>query len=162
MPIYIKYDGIDGQVSSPGFEKQFQAHSMQMGVSRHVPTSTQHSSSRESAAPSVSEIVITKDQDSASAKLFEASLHGEGKKCVISVTKTSLDGKSEQPYLIITLENTLVSNYSFSAHGDGAQRPMESIAFNFTKIEYKYSETDEKNKAAKPQIATWNLSKGVK
>ncbi len=162
MPIYMKLDGIEGQVTSKGFEKQVQLHSMQLGTNRHVATSTSHSASRETSAPNVSEIVITKDQDAASIKLFDASLHGEGKKCILSVTKTSQDGKSEQAYLIVTLENTLVSSYSMSGHGDGSQRPMESLSLNFTKIELKYLESDDKNKAAKPQIATWNLAAGIK
>lgn len=160
MPIYMKYDGVDGQVTSPGFEKQVQLHSLQLGTNRHVAQSTGHSASRETSSPSVSEIVITKDQDSASINLFKASLFGEGKKCVITITKTSQDGKSEQATTIFTLDNTLVSSYSMSGHGDGSQRPMESLSLNFTKIEVKYMETDEKNKAAKPQVATWDLAAG--
>ena len=41
--------------------------------------------------------------------------------------------------LSIELENTLISSYSVSGTGgDAAERPMESLALNFTKVEYQY------------------------
>jgi type VI secretion system secreted protein Hcp len=159
MPIYMNFEGIEGQVTAVGFEKQIELESFQLGVNRHISTGG-HGGNREAAAPSVSEVVITKSQDGASADLFKGALFGEGKKVVITFCKTSTDGKSMQTFLVVTMEHTLISSYSVSGHGGhGGGRPMESLALNFTKIEYKYVESDEKNKAAKPKIATWDLSK---
>lgn len=161
MPIYMKYDGIDGQVTAAGFEKQIELQSCQMGVHRAVSAGG-HGGNREASTPSVSEIVVTKSQDGASADLFKAALFGEGKKVIITFCKTSTDGKSMQTYMVMTLENSLISSYSVSGHGGpGSDRPMESLSINFTKIEYKVVESDAKNKADKPKIAAWDLDKGA-
>lgn len=160
MPIYMQFEGIKGQVTAEGFKDQVQLDSFQLGVGRSVALSSGHGSNRETSSPSVSEIMVTKQQDAASIALLNASLFGEGKKCVISFTKTSADGKADQTYYVITLENTLVSGYSVSGTSEG--RPSESISLNYTRIEAKYIETDAKNKAEKPAIATWDLAAGKK
>ena len=107
--------------------------SFQFGVGRGISSPTGGSADRESSAPSVSEIVITKSQDSASPNFFKsvAAGHSSLGTCTITFDKGS------QPkgitYLTITLTNVLVSSYSISSGGD---RPTESITLNFTKIEY--------------------------
>ena len=78
MPIYVKYDGIDGGVTASGHEKWIEVDSCQLGVHRNVTNPTGRGTEREAAVPSLSEIVVTKSQDAASAKLFQASLWGEG------------------------------------------------------------------------------------
>jgi type VI secretion system secreted protein Hcp len=161
MPIYMNYEGIKGQVTNAAFKDQVRLTSFQLGTGRSVGDSSGHSASRETSAPHISEVNVTKDQDSASVELFKASLFGEGKKCVITFTKTSADGKAEQTYFVITLENTLVSSFNMSGGADAASKISEGFSLNFTKLEVKYLETDEKNKAAKPQIATWNLATGT-
>lgn len=161
MPIYMKYDGIDGAVTAAGFEKWIELDSCQLGVNRAISSGAR--GNRESSTPSFSDISITKPQDAASTGLFTASLYGEGKKVNIAFTKTSTDGKTQQKYLELTLENTLISSYSTSGMGgDASQQPMESLSLNFTKIEWKHTETDAKNKAAKPAVASWDLASGKK
>lgn len=160
MPIYMKYEGVEGQVTAAGFEKQVELESCQVGVNRHISAGG-HGGNREASTPSISEIVVTKSQDSASTELFKASLFGEGKPCTISFCKTSTDGKTMQTYFVLTLTNTLVSSFSTSGHGGpGSDRPMESLSLNFTKIEWTYNASDDKNKAAKPSKASWNLAEG--
>jgi type VI secretion system secreted protein Hcp len=159
MPIYMKYDGIDGAVTATGHEKWIELDSCQLGVNRHVTSATGRGSNREASVPSVSEIVITKSQDVASTNLFKASLWGEGKKVKIDFVKTDQD-KFEQ-YLQLELENTLVSSFSTSGHGgDGHARPMESLSLNFTKITYVTTLMDKDNKTAKPDRAMWDLGAG--
>src|SRR5262245_42277971 len=128
----MDYDGIKGAVTAAGHEKWIELHSAQLGVNRHVTNATGRGSNREASAPSVSEIVITKDLDCASTDLVKASLWGEGKKVKIDFCKTDKD-KFEN-YLQIELENTMVSSYSVSGHGgESHSRPMESLSLNFTK-----------------------------
>ena len=161
MPIYMKYDGIDGAVTATGFEKWIELDSCQLGVNRSVSAGAR--GNRESSTPSFSDIAVSKSQDAASTGLFSASLFGEGKKVNIAFTKTSTDGATQQKFLELTLENVLVSSFSTSGHGgDASQQPMEMLSLNFTKIEWKHTETDAKNKAAKPAIASWDLASGKK
>jgi type VI secretion system secreted protein Hcp len=161
MPIYMKYDGIDGAVTSAGFDKWIELESCQMGVNRNISSGAK--GNRESSTPSFSDISITKHQDAASTGLFTASLFGEGKKVDIAFTKTGLDGSTQQKYLEITLTNALISSFSTSGHGgDASGQPMEMLSINFTKIEWKHTATDQNNKAAKPTVASWDLAAGKK
>jgi type VI secretion system secreted protein Hcp len=162
MPIYMKYDGIDGSVTAAGHEKWIELDSCQMGVHRNITSPSGRGANREAAAPSVSEIVVTKHQDCASTNLFRASLWGEGKKVKIDFCKTDKD--KVEPYLQLELENTLVSSFSSSGHGgDGHDRPMESLSLNYTKITFNTIAMDSKNATAKPDRAQWDLaqSKGA-
>jgi type VI secretion system secreted protein Hcp len=83
----------------------------------------------------VSEIVVTKLQDSASTDLFRQSMWGEGATVQIDFVRALPDGKPEV-YMSITLENTLVSSFSVSGSGGAGDKPMESLALNFTKVTY--------------------------
>lgn len=132
MPIYMKIEGIKGNVTAAGHEGWIELTSAQLGVQRRVNT-TGRGTNREASTPSVSEIVVTKDVDSASSDLFRMSLWGEGKKVTIDFVSSD----QTVPYLSIELENTLISNYSVSGHGGSAHdTPMESLSLNFTKVSY--------------------------
>lgn len=130
-PIFMNYAGITGDVTADGYTGWIELTSFQWGVGRTF-TASASGADREGSAPSVSEIVVTKLQDSASAKLLKEALGGEGKTVVIDFTKSTKG--TQQPYLEITLSNVLISKFSMSSGGD---RPTESISLNFTRIQYK-------------------------
>jgi type VI secretion system secreted protein Hcp len=156
MPIYFKYDGIDGGVTAAGHEKWIEIDSCQLSAHRNVTSAHGRGENREASSPTVSEIVITKSQDVASTKLFQASLWGEGKKVKIDFCKTDKD--KLEVYLQLELENTLVSSFNTSGHGgDNHARPMESLSLNFTKITYVSTSMDKDNKTGKPDRAMWDL-----
>jgi type VI secretion system secreted protein Hcp len=159
MPIYMKYDGIDGSVTATGHEKWIELQSAQMGVHRQVTSAQGRGENREASVPSVSEIVVTKDLDAASTNLFRAALYGEGKKVKIDFCKTDKD--KFEPFLQLELENTLVSSFSQSGSGgDTHSRPMESLTLNFTKIQYNTIGMDKANATGKPDRAMWDLGQG--
>ena len=60
MAIYMKWDGIDGAVTTQGFEKWIELNSFQWGVGRAIGTAARGAATREASEPNVSEIVITK------------------------------------------------------------------------------------------------------
>ena len=74
--------------------------------------------------------------NSASSKLMLACATGEHiKKAVLHVRK---QGKSEQqPYLVVTLSDLLISSYSNSGGGDPVI-PVDTFNINFSKIEFEY------------------------
>lgn len=159
MPIYMKIDGVDGSVTAVGHEKWIELDSCQLGVNRHITSPTGRGTNREASAPAVSEIVVTKSLDCASAELFKLSLWGEGKKTKIDFCKTDKD--KFETYFSYELENTLISSYSVSGTGgDASSRPMESLALNFTKITYVTTLMDDKNAGGKPSRAMWDLAQG--
>ena len=144
MSIFIQFEGIDGDATDDKHKKWIAANSVQFGFGRAIGTAQGATAHRETSAPSVSEIVFTKELDAASPKLFTSSLNEvEGKKVKIDMCRTG--GPSGLiVYSTYILDNVLISGYSVSSGGD---RPTESISLNFSKIEFDYTPFDDKNKA---------------
>lgn len=153
MPIYMKYDGVSGDVTESGHEKWIELSSFQWGVGRGVTSPTGASADRESSAPSVSEIVVTKQSDAATPKLLQESLWGEGKTVEIDFVKTE-KGKLTK-YMTYKLTNTLISGYSLSSGGD---RPTESLSLNFTKIEFSQTALKADGTAGSPERTQYDLA----
>jgi len=126
---------------------------LQWGVGRGISTPVGSAKNREASEPSISEVVVTKLMDASSVKLFTEACTGQkGKKVQIHLVSTGNPGKT---YMEYTLENALVSGYSVSTNGD---RPSESISFNFTKIETKYTPLGEGNDTGSPVTASYDLA----
>jgi len=133
MPIYMKYGSITGDVTEGGHDKWIEVNSLQWGVGRGVSSATGSASDRESSAPSLSEVTVTKDLDSASPKLLTEAFQGDGNGDAASVQFDfcrTASGKL-QIYLTITLTNVIISGYSTSSGGD---RPSESVSLNYVEI----------------------------
>jgi type VI secretion system secreted protein Hcp len=154
MPIYMNYNSlaIPGDATESTHVGWIELNSFQWGVGRGISSPTGGSNDRESSAPSVSEITITKDQDVATVPLINESFQGEGQTVIIDFCKT--DKGQLQVYLTFTLTNTMISGYSVSSGGD---RPSESLSLNFTKIEVKSTQMDATNADASPVVVTYDL-----
>jgi type VI secretion system secreted protein Hcp len=137
MPIFMHFDGIDGNATATGYTGWIEVNSFQFGAGRGISTPTGGAENREASAASVSEVTVTKPMDKASPKLFEAALIGEAGKVVkIAMTRA---GKELKELCIYKFEETLVSGYSVSSGGD---TPTESLSLNFVKFEYSYTGSD--------------------
>lgn len=121
MPIYMKYEGIDGAATGK-YKGWIELESCQMGNYGAVGA----------GRISVSEVIVSKFTDKASAHLFKESLSGTGKKVVIDFIQ---EGESA-PYLSIELENTIISSFSLSGTNGSQSKPIESLSLNFTKLTY--------------------------
>jgi type VI secretion system secreted protein Hcp len=155
MPIYMNYDSlaIKGDVTEESHKHWIELGSFQWGVGRGISAPTGAAADRESSAPSISEITVTKQQDAGSAKILNESLQGEGKTVIIDFTKT--DKGKLTTYLTFTLTNTMISGYSISSGGD---RPSESLSLNFTKVELKSTPSDAAGATGSPETVTYDLA----
>ncbi|MBS0522973.1 MAG: type VI secretion system tube protein Hcp [Proteobacteria bacterium] len=142
MPIYMKYGDIAGNVTTDGYKGWIELSSAQFGVSRQL-TSGAGGAQRESSAPSVSEIVITKVQDASSAQLFKESVGARHGNPVQIKFATTSKNKIET-YLTLELSDCAVSSYTLSGHGGDQEHPQESLSLNFTKILYVPTPLDNK------------------
>jgi type VI secretion system secreted protein Hcp len=152
MPIYMKYDTIQGDTTAAGHEKWIELKSCQWGVGRGISSPTGAAADRESTAPTVSEIVVTKDTDAATTKLLNEAYQGEGKTVQIDFCKT--DKGNIEVYLTLTLENCLISGHS---HSSGSERPTESVSLNFTSIEVKNTGMGAANDTGSPDSIKYDL-----
>ena len=158
MPIYMNYnDGaLKGDVTEGGHKQWIEVNSFQWGVGRGISSPTGGSADRESSAPSISEIVVTKPQDISSVGLLTEAYQGDGVKVQLDFCRTNKD--QMQVYLTIELENVMISGYSVSSGGD---RPQESISLNFTKITYKGTQMKPDGSGAGPANISYDLATAV-
>jgi type VI secretion system secreted protein Hcp len=158
MPIFMKYPQINGDVLTEGYQDWIELDSFQWGVGRSIDNSSSSEKDREGNTPTVSEITVTKNNDIASSNLLRASLGvgpaGEGQEVNIDFCKT--DTSQPEPYLQLTLKNTLISHWSTSSSGD---RPVETLTLNFTWIEHKTITMDAANGTSKNDPAQYDLAK---
>jgi len=102
-------------------------------------------------------VTIVKNMDKCTPKLFEMACVGKSKLVKIDLVQT---GDQLDTYMSYTLENSLVSSYSTSSGGD--QKGTESVAFNFTKFELKYTPRDNTGAPGSPIPAGYDVSAGKK
>ncbi len=153
MAIYLNYEGIPGEATQQNHTKWIDVMSLSWGVGRGISTVSGSTNNREASEPSVSEVAIVKAFDSSSPKLFtEACTGNAGKTVKIDLTTTGSPGAT---YCTYTLTNALISSYSVSTGGD---RPTESVSISFTKLEFKFTPYDDKNKAGTPVTVSYDLS----
>jgi type VI secretion system secreted protein Hcp len=154
MPIYMNYNSlaIKGDVTATGWENWIEVSSFQFGVGRGIASPTGGSADRESSAPSVSEITITKDQDTSTGPMLTAALQGEGVTVIIDFVKTSQGQLAK--YMEYTLTNTLISGFSTSSGGD---RLTESVSLNFTKIQVDPTTIDATGAISNANPVTYDI-----
>jgi type VI secretion system secreted protein Hcp len=154
MPIYMNYNSlaIKGDVTATGWVGWIEISSFQFGIGRGISSPTGGSADRESSAPSVSEITISKDQDTATGPLLTAALQGEGVTVIIDFVKTSAGQLAK--YMEYTLTNTLISGFSTSSGGD---RLNESISLNFTKVQVDPTTIDAAGAISNANPVTYDI-----
>lgn len=140
MAIFMKYGTEKGEVSAEGYKEWIEMGSLQWGVGRGISAGVGGGSKRESSAPSVSEITVSKTLDSFSPIAFKESLGGKGCTVKLDITRTD-DAGTHHAFQKYILENVLISGYSVSSGGD---RPSESLSLNFTKVDSEYIKIDDK------------------
>lgn len=140
MAIFMKYGSIVGEVTQLAHKQWIEVSSFQLGVGRGVSSGVGGGSKRESTAPHVSEVVVTKTFDISSPLLLKEALGGKAVDVKIELTQTDNSGKhvSYQKYIF---HDSLISGYSKSS---GGARPSESISINFSKMDSEYLNIDDK------------------
>jgi type VI secretion system secreted protein Hcp len=153
MAIYMKYGDIKGAVTTDGFKDWIELNSFQWGVGRAIGSAARGSTSREGSEPSLSEVVVTKQTDVSSPKLFLDSVAGEmNNKVTIKFTTTTKN--KVETYLTYELTDTGISGYSLSSGGD---RPSESLSLNFTKVSKTFTGLDPATSGS-PETVGYDLT----
>jgi type VI secretion system secreted protein Hcp len=132
MATYIKFDGIDGDVTAAGFEKFIEVLQFSWGVTQ---TGTLASGSGAGTGrTSFQDFHFQHNVDRASPKLMQACALGTQ----ISTAEVDfLKTGASTPYLKIRLQNVLITGLEFSGSGDLVA--AEDVGFTFGKIEYDFT-----------------------
>ena len=142
---YLYIDGATGDATDAGHRGWIEVGIPQWGVGRGARHGLANGrwADRESSAPSVSEIVVTKANDKASTLLSKCVATGCRFGSAILEMKKPGD---RDPLLRYILSNLMLTGYHVTSGGD---RPTESLSLHFTKIE---------KKAASASAASINLN----
>ena len=160
MPILMSYQNVPGESKITGFEKYIELTSFEFGLGRRITSGV--NSVREGSTGNLSEVVVKKQTDGTTIKLFEQGCWGKlDNEVKISFVRT---GASEaQEFLGVYLTKTGVSGLSFKAAGGAGvdSRPGETVHLNFGKVEVKYNPIGD-DLTGSPASTTWNIETGTK
>ncbi len=151
-PIFMQYEGIEGDVTTRGFVKDIEVLSFQFGVGRDIASPSEDGASREASAPNISEITITKALDKASPKLLQEAFDGTTKD--VTIFLVNIERGKATAYAKYVLSDVLISGYSVHSNGD---RPTESLSLNFSKIEFTSFEKGSNGTTTQVKAA-WDLA----
>lgn len=143
----LKIDGIDGESTDSKHKNEIDIESFSWGVSN----AGAHSGGGGGGAGKASfqDVHFTTKVSKASPKLALACACGTHiKKAVLTIRK---QGKEQQEFYVVTLEDLLVSSYQSGGHEGGGGVPTDQFSLNFAKIKFTY----------KAQKADGSLDTGV-
>jgi len=95
----------------------------------------------------------------ASPKLVLACASGQHIKDALLTCRKA--GTEQQEYLKIKFSDLLISSFQ-TGGSEGSVVPVDSISFNFSKIEYEYAPQNEKGALGTKIPVGWDLKKNVK
>jgi type VI secretion system secreted protein Hcp len=158
---FLKVDGLDGESNDSKHKGEMEILSFHWGVTQAITGTTSSTGTFTGQRADLSPLIVTKQLDKASAKAAQACAAGDH--FASAVLTLNRAGGDKQPYMEYKLSDVLISSYRVggSAQGDGGV-PLEEVAFNYGKIEWKYTQVSLSGKAAGNVAAGWDLSKNVK
>jgi len=153
MPLYMKYNEIDGGVKTEGYVKWIELHSLEWTATRKVNMTMGQPADRSVTWPDVSEITVTKSMDVSSNRLLEEALGGT-LTGTVEIALCSVRNKNMVELAQYTMSNTGITVYASSTSGD---TPMETLRLNFTQIAVKYTSLN-RTLNGNPRVSTYDLA----
>jgi len=141
-PMFVKFDGIDGEAD----DKDHTGWSDMLGF-RHEITRNESGESGSVRARSVAELgplVVAKSIDKAAPKLQEAILQGRVFPMVRIELGATYTDAGRVVYYRYELKNVQITSYNIS--GDTDSLPVEELALSFEEIKVTYTEYDNTGK----------------
>ncbi len=154
MAIYLKIPGVDGNVTTSGFQNWIEVGSFEYASGRQVKTITGRTTDRESTHPSFSALSVNKLMDKSSPHLLQKMCEGKSLDQVqLQICKSN--NSAITPFLKYTLHNVIISHRSVTSNGSA--NPIENLTLSFTKIEESYVPFDKQNQQQSPITAGYDL-----
>ena len=130
--VFLELPGVPGEVTVPGYEKQIELDSFQLGLSNRVQMGTE----KVSGKPSFSEIVVTKRLDKTSPTLMLRTADMAALPFArLQVTRSSATGESA----IVRYCFTDVHVTSFTQASQGSV-PVENVSLTYGTIVQSYTQ----------------------
>lgn len=156
---FIKIEGVEGESTAKGFEKQIEIYSFSWGASN--PTTVGSGKDGLSAGKvSLSSFNIMKKTEKSSSKLFQACCGGDHfTSALVTMRKAGGTEKGQQIFLTYKFTDVMIESVQWSGSSGGDDTPTESVSIAFGKVEVTYFTQDDKGGMAKAGQASWDLTK---
>lgn len=152
---YLKIDSIPGECEDSGHEGWIQLLSFSHGITQ-LGTNLGGGGARGSSGKCEHQnFSFTKYIDKATPKLNLAVCNNNNIKKVVLEICRQVDTRIA--YMTYTFEPCIVSSVQIGGSMQD-DRPIEEVKFNYTKIEWKYTEVKKDNTSAGDTMAHWDLS----
>ena len=158
---YLKIDGIDGESTSKGMEKQIEIESFSWGVSNTATVGSQ-SGGISSGKANIGAFTIVKAVDKASPNLMLASCDGSHLKSATVTFRKSTGSSGPKPFEILKFHECMVSSYQMTGVTGGDDTPRESVSFEFGKVEMEYYAQKSDGSTSKAGNTGWDRLKNAK
>lgn len=157
VDMFMKIDGVKGESGDGKHKEEIDVLSWSFGMSQ---SGSAHSGGGGGAGKvNVQDLSFTKYVDKSSPDLYLCCCNGKHlKEAKLTVRKA---GENPIEYLIVTLEDVLISSVSNGGSG-GEDRLTENISINFARFKVDYAEqTATGGEGAKPKMG-WDIKKNEK
>lgn len=146
---FLKLEGIKGESTDEKHKDEIEVDSFNWGVSNEG--SMGRGGGGGTGKAHFSDISFTKQCDGSSPLLMKAASSGDMIKSAVLVARKAGGKGGQVEYLVITMDDVMVSAYSSSGSAGSTSIPTDSFTLNFTKIKYEY----------KPQKADGSLAGSI-
>lgn len=157
---YLKIDDIQGESRRVDHEDEIDVKGVHWKI-EHA-TSSARGSGRTRSRARVDSLTCYKETDASSAYLALACLQGKSfDEMVLTLRKDS--GDAHLDYLIITMENVLVSGFEMMNDGSDADDDVvtERVALSFEKVNYQYTVQADDHSAGDEHEVEFDIVAGV-
>ena len=154
MPIYIKFDGIDGEVVQQDHKGEILLDSWSWGIHQSIAAG---GGGGGAGKVSFSDLSVMCSSSKASPVLALRCASGQHIKDA-HLTMTKRVRGREETYLTIELKDVLIS--SFQPSSDGASSAGETMSLNYEKIKYTQF-SREADGSVKTTVFTWDLKRNT-
>jgi type VI secretion system secreted protein Hcp len=152
---YLMIDGVTGESTSKGFEKQTEIFSFSLGVS-NTATIGSGSGGAGSGRASFSSFNLMKKTDKASADLFSHCASGKHfGKAVVTLRKSG--GDKPVNFLVYEFEDCAIESVQWSGSSGGDDTPTESVSIAFGKFTISYTPQDAKGGGGGAIVQSWSV-----
>ena len=157
--VFCKMQGIDGDSTISGFEKQIEIVSFSHGVTQPVSASGSGRGSLTVAQSEHHEFVLHTQMSNHSPKVM---LHASNGQHLPKVEVTLCRAAGDKPieYMKYELEDVVISSYHPAGSGSGDDLPMESIGLTYGKMKMTYTASDTTGKEKGKMTASYDRRTG--
>jgi len=156
MSIYMKLNGISGNVTATGHNNWIELQSISWGVGRYARTQTGHGNERQIGIPQFGDIFIKKNIDSASPLLFTKACQGRiDGDVIIHFCQTD---QPQDSYLEYTLSNTVINSFDQCGSKNSITgQYAETLSIHYGKIMIRFIPRNSENRPMTPISSGYNV-----